>query len=771
MKMTRFALAGAMLMSSVSVLPISASYAQTSAGLTADVVTVTARRREESLTDVPISVTAFSGDDLLDIGAQDITFVGQASPNVTLEVSRATNTTLTAFIRGIGQQDPVGGFEAGVGIYLDDVYLNRPQAAVLDIYDVERIEVLRGPQGTLYGRNTIGGAVKYVTKGLSHDPAFNLRASYGAYNQLDLVVSGSAPLSDTVRVGGAVARLTRDGFGRNWTTGQENYNKDLMAVRGSAEFDLADNFQIKISGDYTEDDSEARQGHRLIPDQFSPFEYPVLSNEYDTLSGLTNPEQSVQAYGGQLTATWDINEAWMAKSITAYREDESQTPIDFDSLPEADLDVPAIYENDQFSQEFQLQYAGDRLSGVMGFYYLDANSLTAFDVILATTGDLVALPGLNAQTYGEVATETWSLFADFTYDLTDRIEVSLGGRHTNDQRNSRVLRTTFIGGTSDLFGGSATPIAVTSDFNGEAEWDDFSPRASIAFKPDDVHNLYFTYSQGFKGGSFDPRGQTSAAPDFDGDGTVSEAEIYEFMLFDPEEVDSYEIGWKANWGNWRHSLAYFYTDYKDVQVPGSVGVDTDNDGVADTFTGATTNAGEVSISGLEWEGFGLLGEDVFNSGDAFTLAWTLGLLDGEYNQFVDAFGLDISNQASVQNTPDTTASLTLGYATVMRGGDLNIQAMASYRSDTQQFELPSPLIDQEAYTLLNASAVWTAPEGNWSIALHGRNLTDERYKVAGYDFVTENADGTYTPTLGLEGTLTAFYGDPRTFTATFSYKY
>ena len=134
-----------------------------------DVITVTARRREERLIDVPISVTSFSGRQLEERGAVDITDIGNYTPNVTLEASRATNSTLSAFIRGIGQQDPVSGFEQGVGIYLDDVYLNRPQAAVLEIYDVERIEVLRGPQGTLYGRNTIGGAVKYVSRRLPQD--------------------------------------------------------------------------------------------------------------------------------------------------------------------------------------------------------------------------------------------------------------------------------------------------------------------------------------------------------------------------------------------------------------------------------------------------------------------------------------------------------------------------------------------------------------------------------------------------------------------------
>ncbi len=150
-------------------------------------IVVTARRRAEALQDVPIAVTAYSGEQLEREGAIDITDIGDTTPNVTLETSRGTNSTLTAFIRGVGQQDPVAGFEQGVGIYLDDVYLNRPQGAVLDIYDVERIEVLRGPQGTLYGRNTIGGAVKYVTRRLPDDPEIRVRANLGTYGQKDLV--------------------------------------------------------------------------------------------------------------------------------------------------------------------------------------------------------------------------------------------------------------------------------------------------------------------------------------------------------------------------------------------------------------------------------------------------------------------------------------------------------------------------------------------------------------------------------------------------------
>ncbi len=522
-------------------VPAPASAAPDSAD---DMIVVTARRREERLLDVPLSVTSISGEQLAKTGTLEITEIAQKMPNVTLEISRGTNTTLSAFIRGVGQQDPVAGFEAGVGLYVDDVYLNRPQAAVLDVYDVERIEVLRGPQGTFYGRNTIGGAIKYVTAPLPDKTQVKLRGTYGKYDQADLIVTASTPLTENLRIGASGARLSRGGFGDNLTLGTENYNKDVWAARGTIEFDNGPVF-VRLSGDYVKDKSEARQGHRLIPGLLTGA--PVLDDVFDTRAGLNVVDQEVEAYGGALTIAVELNDTITLKSISGYREDKSTTPIDFDSLPAADLDVPAIYDNDQFSQELQLLYESDRLNGVLGAYYLDANAFTAFDVALFNTGTLISLPGLNAQTLGDVKTKTWSLFGDFTYDITDRLSVSLGGRYTSDKRTSKVLRTTFIGGFSDLFPPStAIPIAVTSDFNGSDTFKEFTPRGSISYKPNENHNFYISYSRGFKGGGFDPRGQTSAAPDLDGDGDIDFADQFEFLRFEPETVDSYELGWKAS---------------------------------------------------------------------------------------------------------------------------------------------------------------------------------------------------------------------------------
>ncbi|MAL10561.1 MAG: TonB-dependent receptor [Maricaulis sp.] len=732
-----------------------------------DVITVTARRREESLQDVPVAITAVSGAELETIGAQDILSIAQLAPSVTLEASRGTNSTLTAFIRGVGQQDPVSGFESGVGIYVDDVYLNRPQGAVLDIFDVERIEVLRGPQGTLYGRNTVGGAIKYVTARIDPDqPTASLRLNGGSYGQLDLIGTASAPIGDTFRVGMALARLTRDGFGTNLTTGADNYNKDVLAGRISLEFEPNDQFLMRLSADRVEDNSNPRGGHRLIPGRLSGA--PVLDDVYDTRGGLNVVQQSVEAQGVSLSMEYRFNDNWTVRNILAYRDDESVTPIDFDALPSADVDVPAIYTNDQFSEEFQLLYEGDRVAGMMGIYYLDANSTTVFDVLLGTTGTLIGLPGLNAQTFGDVGTNTWAIFGDFSYDIGPRTTISVGGRYTHDERNSTVLRRTYIGGFSDNFGGNPTLIATTSNFTGSNEWDDFSPRASITFEPNDENTVYASYSQGFKGGGFDPRGQTTATPDFNQDGTISQDEIFRFMSFDPETVSTYEVGWRVQTGRYRHAVTVFHSEYSDVQIPGSVGVDTNGDGINDTFTGVTTNAASAKITGIEFEGAATLFQDVFGPGDAVNATWALGYLDGHYGQFISGLGVDISDQVQIQNTPRTTANATLSYETPVFGGMLTTLGQVAYRSDSSQFEIPFARLDQEAFALWNASVVWDSADGRWQAGVHGRNLTDERYRVSGYDFVNNT---TLAPELGLEGTLTAWYGDPRTYTATIAYRY
>ena len=750
----------------------------------ADII-VTARRRAENLQDVPIAVTAYQGEALERTGATDITDLSDTTPNVTLETSRGTNTTLTAFIRGVGQQDPVAGFEAGVGLYLDDVFLNRPQAAVLDIYDVERIEVLRGPQGTLYGRNTIGGAIKYVTRRLSDLPTLNARVNLGTYDQIDVVVSGSVPVVPGLKIGASAARLSRGGFGDNLNIPNlENYNRDIWAYRATIEMEPTDNFSIRFSGDYTRDNSDPRNGHRLIPGLLSGA--PVLGDVYDTRAGLNTPEQEIEAFGGAMHAELKLSDSITVRDIAAYREDRSATPIDFDALPTQDVDVPAIYTNHQFSNELQLLYETERLSGVAGFYYLNAGAKNIFDVVLATTGALIAIPGFTASTFGDVHTKTWAVFGDFTYKFTDQFSLSLGGRYTNDNRRSQVIRANLRGGPSPELGGA--PIngifnavtnpngrqvgPLTSDFLGEKTFKEFTPRASVTFQPNDDNTIYASYSKGFKGGGFDPRGLSTAAPDLNGNGVREAAEIFDYFLFDPEKVTSYEIGYKAALFDrrLRLALAGFYADYKDVQVPGSVGAVING---VPTFVGVTTNAGKATFKGIEAEALATLlrGTD----GSRLTFSGTLGYLDAQYDEFITNIAgkgpVDVADFRRIQNTPKWTLSGTLDYSTPMAGGTFDINTTLSYRSKTFQFETPSPFLDQPGYALWDGNLVWTSRTDRWTIGLHAKNILDKQYITSGYQFLSvdpvtgvplHNATtGNVIPSLGREGVVTTFYGNPR----------
>jgi len=705
-------------------------------------IIVTARKREESLTDVPISVSAVSGAALAEAGVPDLVAVAQSMPNVTLEMSRATNSTLTAFIRGVGQQDPVAGFEGGVGIYLDDVYLARPQGTVFDIYEVERIEVLRGPQGTLYGRNTIGGAVKYVTRRLPDEHELSLQVNAGEHGQIDAIATGAFAAENGFRVGATVASFQRDGFGTNLFTGADQYDKDVLAGRLSMEYSPADTVFIRLAGDYSVDDSTNKDGHRVVVNSITGD--PVLPDVFDSRGGITTIpssittlDQEVTQGGVALNIEVGSGAPWRFKSITAYREDDSDAPIDFDSLPDDHMDVPAVYKNDQLSQEFQVNYAGERMDGVAGLYYLDASAFDAFDVIL---GDL----GVTSFTLGDFETKAWAVYADVSFDLSERWQASVGARYTDDERDARVFRESYLGLGSPYFGNDAAVSITVPDpdgvpeFNGNRTDTDFTPRVSLSFLPNETNHLYASWSQGFKGGSFDPRGAYNTPEVGRG--------------FEPETVDSYELGWKAEFadGRARTALAVFYADYEDVQVPASVAIDTDGDGVDDSFAGATTNAAKATIQGIELEG-------VFQFTDAFSAQLAIGYIDAEYDEWLVAIGgvlTDISGDRSFQNTPETSGNVTLRYEWPLTlfgsEGGLALIGSVTHRGDTQQFEYANPLLDQDAYELYDASLVWTAGDGRYQLGLHARNLSDEEYKIAGYDF----------PTLG-GGTVTAFYGNPR----------
>jgi iron complex outermembrane receptor protein len=745
-------------------------------------IVVTARRRNELLLNVPVAVSAYSAEQLDLQGEMTITDVAKSTPNVTLKVSRGTNNTLTPFIRGIGQQDPVAGFEQGVGLYLDDVYFNRPQAAVLDIYDVERIEILRGPQGTLYGRNTIGGAVKFVTKRIPTDgPHMGIRTNLGTYSQTDLIVSASTPITQQLLVGVAAARLSTGGFGKNLTNGLDNYNKDIIATRGSLEFIPSSTVLFRLTGDYVWDDSNPKGGHRFYPNLCANAVggcggaagavTPVLGNVFDTQGNLNDPQQRVRSGGVALHIEADLNDWLKFRSITAYRMDVNYTPIDFDATALPDVDVPAIYRNHQTSQEFQLVIDNKKLQGVAGFYYLTAKAFDEFDVRLYSS-----LPGFTASTLGDVHTKTWAAFGDFTYNFSDQWAASLGGRWTNDKRDAYILAQSRLNGGQPGLGGAygfgvGTVLPpTTTNFRGSRTDTAFTPRASVNFKPNRDNNLYISYSQGFKGGGFDPRGKAINAP-VTAPATVSTyQQIYDFLTFKPEKVDSYEIGWKSSLLNHRLQLAtaIFDAEYKDVQVPGSEACTVNN---LPNFCGITTNAGKARMRGIEIETNARLGENLATQGDRFSFAGSLGYLDGKYLKYITNIGgpVDVAKNRKIQNTPKWTLSGTLDYDTPAWGGHLDMNTTIAYRSAAQQFEISTPFLDQPGYALWDANLIWRSPGSRYEFGLHAKNITNEKYIVGGYSYLAGDPitgaltykNGLPIPTLGKTGVATGFYGPPR----------
>ncbi|WP_194744768.1 TonB-dependent receptor [Thermaurantiacus tibetensis] len=697
-------------------------------------IVVTARRREESLVDVPISLSVVAGATLEAQGAPDITALQRQTPNLTLEVARGSNSTLIGFIRGVGQQDPLWGFEPGVGLYVDDVYIARPQGAVLDILDMDRIEVLRGPQGTLYGRNTIGGAIKYVTRRLGRDPSLMVRGQFGSYGQADAVVRASLPLGETLAVGGAVGWYNRNGFGENLTTGAAHYDKDVLAFRAAAEWTPGDRLFLRLAGDRMVDTSNPRHGHREIGFAGNPVFAP-LPSKYDTRAGLGD-DNRVTTWGVSATAEFTASDALTLKSITAYRGSRTDTLIDFDNTPGPVLDVPAFYEDWQFTQEVQALLSLGRLQGVAGVFYLEGNAAGAFDTVLGGAN-------LTILTSGDVDTRSIALFGDLSYALTERLTLSAGLRWTEDRKEGTVFRRNFTGIRSPLFGNpAAIPGLVRTDYTNDRTDDRVTPRISATYALTPEVNVYASWGKGFKSGGFDMRGDALFTPT-----TVNG--------YAPETIGTVEAGLKGSFldRSLFVALAGFRSNYRDqqvtIQVPNALG------GIASFVD----NAGQLVIWGFEAEATARLPMGVSaNLG--------IGYTHGDYREFLTfIFGgtapVDVSNERFLQNTPAWTINAGLTWEVALARGTLAVNPMLAFRDSYQLFEVKTPLLDEDGYVLVDVNINWTSANDRFRLGFHARNLTDARYRVGGYNF----------PGALFGDSVIGFYGPPRTFTGTVEWRY
>jgi len=719
-------------------------------------IEVTARKTAESLQEVPVAITSISASDLAERGIEVITEVQQFSPNTTLQRSRGTNSTITAFIRGVGQQDPLWGYEAGVGIYVDDVYIARPQGAVLDLLDIERVEVLRGPQGTLYGKNTIGGAIKYVTKEMSGDAEFSVQGTVGTYGQADIKLTGQVPLiEEKLYLGFGVASLNRDGFGEFLLSAlddqnAENYNKEVQATRLSLQYHAADNVLLKFNWDKTVDKSNSKGGYRRLPSILT--DAPVPDSVYDSYTSMPTWNK-VELEGISFTAKWDINDDTSLKYVFSSRKGYSPTNIDFDNTPLKIFDVPAVYDDKQKTHELQINNSGDNYKVVGGLYLYDGDSCGTFDAILEVLGQAAfKTPGLTREVSGCNNAKSQAAYVQMSYDLSELWSVTAGARYTKDKktalvRNGLIFDTVYP--KSDWVDGYVRPAGdlVPVVLDDSKEWSKFTPRIGVEYQANNDLMVFASFSQGFKSGTFNPRATTAEA------------------AANPENVDSIEIGMKSEWldNRLRANVTLFSLDHKDRQyisvLPGKDGTELNQ---------RLGNIGSSTGQGIEAELTYLATENL-------VLNASIGFIDSEFDEVLDTNAdtgkvFDKSDNFTISNTPDFTYNLAANYTIESSMGDFIVNASYYYRDDYVLFE-ESSLLTQEGYGLVNASITWYDDNSDWSVGLHLKNLTDEEYMVGGYQFVAPQADGSFKPGLGGDNTLISYYGDPRTVALTASYQF
>ncbi len=702
---------------------------------TLEAVKVTARKREETLQEVPVAVTAFTADTLDKLNVKDLSDLDAQVPNLTIYAARGSNTTLTAYIRGVGQSDPLWGVDPGVGLYMDDVYIARPQGALLDVFDVARVEVLRGPQGTLYGKNTIGGAIKYVSKGLS--PEFNGYGSVtvGSFGQRDFkaAVGGGLGGSEYLRGRISVASLNNDGFGENIVTGDPVSNKDTLAYRLALGAYVTDAVDLQFALDHVKDNSGVRGAQMLEANRFVP-NTPPLDSRYDVRNGMPNVNETTMS-GASITANVRASDDWTFKYVLAKRESDTETNIDFDTTQSKIADVKAFYNDEQVTHELQANYdGGGRSRGVLGVYRFDGY---AGGRVLNNFFNL-----LFGDTQGKVYTESYALYADWTFDVSEQFSIDVGARYTNEDKHAVVLNRGYSDATF------TRPISVAANFDKTITFKNFSPKISMDYQLTPDVLLYGVASRGFKSGGYNIRAQAVAVP--------RSAEP-----FDDEQVDSYEIGTKMGLLDQRLflNLAAFHNKYKDIQLSVFTAYDSNGDGTDDAFFGDFTNAGAGTVQGLEVEYQWLPTSHWAITGN---LAW----LDAKYDRFMYA-GVNIADEQQFTNAPEFSGALNVEYRTPVGNGDLSARIGYSYQSsviattEIIRAEIPPngrPPISQDGYGLLSAGIIWNINPA-WTVSLQGTNLADEEYLTTGYNL--NRALGVYT----------GFYGPPRQYSLSVRYNF
>ncbi len=737
-----------------SLMPV-AGMAQTAGGTAVNEaeIIVSARRRDERLIDVPVAVSAFDQVALAKLQAIDLSGLQGAAPNLNLVQGRGSAASANIFIRGIGQPDALQTFDPAVGVYVDGVYLSRIQGALLSLGDVERIEVLRGPQGTLYGKNTIGGAISIV----SRKPDFGTlkaeaSALYGSFDQILLNGYVSAPLvADKLALSLAAQYDKRDGLVTDPRTDRRYNDRNSLTGRAILRAKPTETLELLLSGDYTRQRNALTLGYATAP---LGGIRPIPANpygEYDfrASTSFTGDEgQRLDHWGVSLTANLELSDALMLTSITAYRKLRPDLFIDIDAT-EAELgDVFVGIDQKQFSQELQLKWNTERFSGVFGLYYLDETIASHQE---AYADDLFGIPFTRFIDDSQ-KTRSYAAFGQATYNFTDKFAATAGLRYTREDRDYDRLTTVATSAAfQGLFPPFSFPGSLPAPFNddGRASFGAWTPTLTLSYKPTADTLLYANASRGFKSGGFNGRANGIA------DLTQVVNGVPQIITqFRPETVWTYETGAKGSFlgGRVRLSANAFYSDYNDFQARvggGAVGV----------FP--VLNAGKLRIWGLE-------AEAAVRPTDNWNVRVSAGYLNAEYREFNDSrrpptFSCNPTGNA-VTCEPAFAPPLTLTVGTDYRfplgdgtgltfGGDARF-VDAHFLSVDNRNNLREP-----GYLVANAYVQLDVDNGRWYVRGAVKNAGDARYRTDGQEF---SAVGNIQ---------TVYFGDPRTWNATVGFRF
>ncbi|MEJ1964675.1 MAG: TonB-dependent receptor [Gammaproteobacteria bacterium] len=670
-------------------------------------VTVTAQKREQSLQSVPISVAAVTGDDLAERSVTNLTELASQITGLQYVPSTHGGSNATFYLRGVGQGDFIATTDPGVGVYVDGVYIARSVGGALELLDVERVEVLRGPQGTLFGKNTIGGAVNVVMRkpDFSTDAAVRLRV--GERDRLNASASLNVPLVDETLAGRiSFTSKSVNGYGRSLLDGVQASNEDTRVVRGALLWTPSAQTEVLLSTDWTHIDEEARHAVSIAvnPNSFvtsdqnafalanglEPFdERWVYKNIYENYAEY-HPKNAVDIWGSSVQATWKLSDALSFKSISAYRNLKSAAGMDFDGSPSAISDQSVDDTQDQFSQELLLNGTsfGDHLEWVAGGYFQKEKGVNVIHLMLSYAENPV---GFDTITTNEYSNTSYALYGQGTYHITDAFGLLAGVRYSKDKKEDTITAN------APKFGVDLVPRTPN-----ENSWNSTTYRVGLQYTLSEGTLAYLSNASGFKVGGFNGRPST----------------VGEFNTYAPEKVNTTELGLKTQaFGNrLRLDSALYVSKYTDIQATVNI-----TDPLSGAPLNVVQNAARADISGLEVEGLALLG-------DFWELSFGAAYTDAEFKSLKPGTSLNLSDRLPLVPKWNGNVGLQfkhpvgrLGGASFLARADVLRQGDLYFNAQNTQYNF------QKGYSLVNARIGVQAANEKWEVAAYGTNLGDKKY--------------------------------------------